>query len=458
MTADSAQVVGIVKVGEMDTALKGKDRAAVLEYLNAEVRRYQQTHNTSEMRALFLGTGESGKSTVFKQMRLFYDGDFMASDRAHFSKIIWAEMLRSMRLVLDSLSDDIRLNPTLAINVQLLRWKKLLQSQNLTYENLIRQEQSGAAKKFLWHHAQQATRKPLPPSPSTPVQRGFNYDKLSRAAEQAQSTARRGVRLEELIEEHVRVVQIAPEPENVVADRRTLATAVSELWEKSPVIRQLVENPINNLRIDANTAYFFRKAMELGDPAYLATNDDILKARVKTTGVHTSTFKFRGNALTVIDVGGQRAERRKWVHCFDDATCILFVASTGDYDVTTIDTESNAPKNALKDSLAIFQKLMESKWLYDKPVCLLLNKMDVLENKLPLSSFAAHFPEFAGNPLNKDDVCSFIEKEFRRRAPIPPSKFYTYRTCATDTKTMHFVVQAVTDMIFVDNLATAGLI
>ncbi|VDO54211.1 unnamed protein product [Brugia timori] len=36
----------------------------------------------------------------------------------------------------------------------------------------------------------------------------------------------------------------------------------------------------------------------------------------------------------VIDVGGQRSERKKWIHCFDNVNAIIFISSLSEYDQT----------------------------------------------------------------------------------------------------------------------------
>ena len=41
----------------------------------------------------------------------------------------------------------------------------------------------------------------------------------------------------------------------------------------------------------------------------------------------TNFFRFR-----LFDVGGQRSERKKWIHCFEDVTAIIFCVAMSEYD------------------------------------------------------------------------------------------------------------------------------
>jgi hypothetical protein len=36
--------------------------------------------------------------------------------------------------------------------------------------------------------------------------------------------------------------------------------------------------------------------------------------------------------IRLVDVGGQRSERRKWIHCFERVTSIIFLVALSEYD------------------------------------------------------------------------------------------------------------------------------
>ena len=77
---------------------------------------------------------------------------------------------------------------------------------------------------------------------------------------------------------------------------------------------------------------FFAAAKRMLEPNYLPTDQDILRSRVKTTGITELLFKVENTEYKVFDVGGQRSERRKWIHCFENLDAVVFMVSLSEYD------------------------------------------------------------------------------------------------------------------------------
>ena len=42
----------------------------------------------------------------------------------------------------------------------------------------------------------------------------------------------------------------------------------------------------------------------------------------------------------MVDVGGQRSERRKWIHCFENVTSIMFLNALSEYDQVLVESDS----------------------------------------------------------------------------------------------------------------------
>ncbi len=60
--------------------------------------------------------------------------------------------------------------------------------------------------------------------------------------------------------------------------------------------------------------------------------EDVVMTRVITSGVGRTTVLDPPITYTVVDVGGQRNERKKWLHCFDDVKVIVFLISLAGYN------------------------------------------------------------------------------------------------------------------------------
>jgi len=113
-----------------------------------------------------------------------------------------------------------------------------------------------------------------------------------------------------------------------------------------------------------------------------------------------------GYTFRIIDVGGQRSERRKWVHCFPDINALLFVVAISEYDQTL--REDNTTKR-LDESLKVYEETINNKIFANKVVILCLNKMDIFEEKLKQRNLKDYYPEYTGN--TKEEAIEFIRKK-----------------------------------------------
>jgi len=50
----------------------------------------------------------------------------------------------------------------------------------------------------------------------------------------------------------------------------------------------------------------------------------------------------------MVDVGGQRSERRKWIHCFENVTSIMFLAALSEYDQVLVESDNEVSVNLTK--------------------------------------------------------------------------------------------------------------
>ena len=44
--------------------------------------------------------------------------------------------------------------------------------------------------------------------------------------------------------------------------------------------------------------------------------------------------------IRMVDVGGQRSERRKWIHCFENVTSIIFLVALSEYDQILFESDN----------------------------------------------------------------------------------------------------------------------
>ncbi|PVU95071.1 hypothetical protein BB561_002048 [Smittium simulii] len=322
----------------------------------------------SEIKMLLLGAGESGKSTIIKQMKLIHDGGYSLEERESFKEIIYSNTIQSMHVLLEAM--DILEIP-------------LHNSELQAAVNLIM---------------------------AVPGQVDFNtFD-----------------------------------PQ--------LANAIKIVWA-DPGLQQCYQRS-NEFQLNDSANYYFDNITRISVANYTPSNEDVLRSRVKTTGISETTFRVGELTYRMLDVGGQRSERKKWIHCFENVTAILFLVAISEYDQVLIEDES---VNRMQEALTLFDNICNSRWFSKTSIILFFNKIDLFRKKIPNNPLSNYFTDFEGG-ADPEAAGDYILKRFVSLNISDSKHIYTHFTCATDTNQIKFVMAAVNDIIIQDNLREVGII
>lgn len=412
--------------------------------------RTNKQNEKNQVKLLLLGAGESGKSTVLKQMKLLHKGGFTQQERMQYSQVIWVDVIQSMKiLIIQARKLGIRLECDQENSV-LIPCKQIV-----LRANALDQIDTGAAggtnflnDYVLKYSEGNKTKRKLS---STGVASGSFWDD-----ETVETPRKNSVMGMEQLSNGLSAMTVQNHKgheADQTTSRQHIAEAISQLWRLDSGIQRCFDRS-NEFQLESSAVYYFESIHKFADPNYLCNDVDILKGRIKTTGITETNFNINSFKFKVLDAGGQRLERKKWIHCFDNITAILFVLAISEYDQMLFEDEK---VNRMHEAIILFDSLCNSKWFLNTPFILFLNKIDLFEMKLSKSPLKRYFPDYKGKSNDVDEAVKFFEKIFLNlnttKKPI-----YVHRTCATDTKSMKFVLSAVTDLIVQQNLTKSGII
>jgi len=184
------------------------------------------------------------------------------------------------------------------------------------------------------------------------------------------------------------------------------------LWADKTV--KLAAENRSKFQLPDSADYFFERLDTIAEPGYVPTEQDILRTRVKTSGIVSSDFLVEGNEFKMIDVGGQRNERKKWIACFEDVTAVLFIGVLSEYDLVLSEDES---QNRMVETLSLFEDICNTPYFIRTAMILMLNKRDTFSEKIgrvPLSTCPV-FRDYTG-PNTYDGGIELIREAFLQRA------------------------------------------
>merc|ERR1719198_1146789 len=334
-----------------------------------------------KVKLLLLGAGESGKSTIFKQMKILY-GD-------------------------NSLSQE---------DMNLLR--------SIIFNNII-----------------------------TTMQTICEYCETFELMDQLKAT-----------EEFKKIVDMDENDELTDEHGQIIAT----LWDDAGIKATWARR--GDFQIVESMKYYFKNILRIASDTYMNKDEysakeqydyqqDALYARVRTSGIVTEAYNIDGHKFEMYDVGGQRNERRKWIHCFENVTAVIFVAAISEYNQKLFE---DATTNRMLEALEIFEEVNANKFFFNASMILFLNKRDLFMEKIKKTPINAveKFSDYTGGE-NFEAGCKYFEDKFvekHREKCGADAMLYKHVTCATDTENIKIVMDAAKQTILEKNFGEAGLL
>ncbi|KAL7722156.1 Guanine nucleotide-binding protein alpha-1 subunit [Entamoeba marina] len=242
---------------------------------------------------------------------------------------------------------------------------------------------------------------------------------------------------------------------------------IEALWADSGI--KETYNESSKFQLPDCAKYLFENVRRISTDDYIPTEEDLIHNRTKTTGIHEYDFVAKDIPFHLIDVGGQRSERKKWVSFFSDVDCAIFVTSLAEYDMKLYE-DGNTSR--LTESIVVFKEIMTNEFLSNSVKLIFLNKMDLFEEKLTKTPLNSVFDDYNGGD-NAVIGAQYIQQLFTGKLQTEEmnvsgaastniegavtDKVYTNPTNATDGMNVKRVFLLAVDVIM-KNLATNGRI
>ncbi|OQV12780.1 Guanine nucleotide-binding protein G(i) subunit alpha [Hypsibius exemplaris] len=322
---------------------------------------------TKEVKLLLLGAGESGKSTLVKQMKIIHQDGYSEEECANYTRVVFNNAIQSLMAIL----------------------------------------------------------------------RAMGHLRVDFHAKQRTEDARVFFQITSQLEDG----EMTPE----------LAMTMKRLWLDPGV--QNCYGRSQEYQLNDSALYYLNSLDRLANPNYIPSLQDVLRTRVKTTGIIETHFSYKGIQFKLFDVGGQRSERKKWIHCFEGVTAIIFCVAMNCYDMKVVEDESI---NRMAESMKLFSSICNNQWFTDTSIILFLNKKDLFEEKIRRTPLTVCFHDYPGGSTY-EEASAYLQMRFEELNQNPQKEIYSHFTTATDTSNVQFVFDSVTDVIIKDQLKDIGV-
>ena len=234
---------------------------------------------------------------------------------------------------------------------------------------------------------------------------------------------------EELLLESMDYIERLSHDTNVISAET--AMHIIRIWSTLAIKESFKHR--KNLKIVDSSPYFFENIERISNDKYTPTIKDILLARIPTTGIREIKFQIDHNIFELYDVGGQRSERSKWIHCFTHVHAVLFVVSLSCYDQHLYE---NVHINAMHEGIQLWDEIANSHYFTNRRTSMIIffNKSDLFKSKILSNrkSLRLCWTHYNKRDLHVQDAIDFITQQFLDIVVDKQKRVFTHVTCATD--------------------------
>ncbi|KAI5830871.1 P-loop containing nucleoside triphosphate hydrolase protein [Schizophyllum commune Tattone D] len=342
-------------------------------------RRKRARHALSDIPVLVVGPSGAGKSTICKQFSNFYAPHVLEGERALWRPLVFLNLIAAVRAIIDDVDYAIDTGAAVA-NPEVAELRHRLLPLISMEDSLVNE---------------------------------FNHDTgVGRRV-------RPCMRLSSLQDGVPRLPGPAPIRELVARTICESAQAIRELW-RNLYVQHLVRE--RKVRVDTNAAYFFNALPRIVDIPYVPTIEDIVHARADSYGMieYRIPTELRGQRRTWMlqDVSGVGGRKPVWANFFDAdglskaSKTVVFVMSIAAFDEYILEEPFT---NCIEHALKMFAEICSNRLLAGAHFIVMLNKCDVVKQKLQRGVRVREFLRGFGKRSNTyDEYADFIRAHVER--------------------------------------------
>ncbi|KAL4073611.1 guanine nucleotide binding protein, alpha subunit [Scleroderma citrinum] len=392
----------------------------------AALRKHEET-----VKILLLGQSESGKSTTLKNFRMQFSPEKWAQERTSWRTVIQLNVVRSVNAIADAMERDSSITS---------RHQKLL----FRLSPLRRVEED---LKRMLGTAESRGSSPSSRTVSPKTSREFFVQSLEWRNFLQSSSKNRG--------SHSQTTREGVNIHNITEVIAQCADDIQELWGDE-IVQGMVHQ--REIRLEDSASFFLDASARIAARDYQPTDDDVLRARLRTLGVqeHELYIDEDGKTQTwkIYDVGGSRTQasaslhwrhfmltppqRRAWLPYFEQVNAIIFLAPISCFD----ERLTEDPRvNRLEDSFILWKAICSSQLLLNTTFIIFLNKRDILEKKIADGILIKKYlPSYADRPNETNAIVKYLATKFKETA-LNQSQRRTCHVYATSVVDMRATAQ-----------------